>query len=350
MMGNHNPDMQKGLDSVFECYHLDWLTNFEEIPHLPEVDQRTIELKRVHRFDPRNPSGEQRKPRGAKVQSGNDYPTLFDEKVLKAFAEFNPDIVFIHTQRSGVVSNGAAAEMRKTAKVVNFTGDVRWPVPDFYKSLGRNIDMTLFTNMEDVNELKRLLIPSDFLQVGFDSENFNPDGPVNEKTPEIVFLGNNYGRMFPLSEQRELMVRTLKEVYKDRVGIYGTGWNEWGNGPIESYSEEGKVYRGCKIAISLSHFNRSRYASDRLFRIMGSGAFCLTHDYKELDLDFIVGQDLDKFDGKNINELISKINYYLENEQEREEIALNGCIKARQMFTWHNFAENLEVITNNIKK
>jgi spore maturation protein CgeB len=350
MMGKHNPNMQIGLNSVFECMHLDWMDGFEEDKSpTPAVDERTVDLRRVHGFNPRNPSGEIRSERPSIVSTPENFgPTDFDEKLMKAFNSFKPHIVFIHTQRGGVISVDAAAEMRKSAIVVNFTGDVRYPIPQFYKSFGKEIDMTLFTNMEDVNNFKRQLIPCEFLQVGFDSKRFSPDGPVNKKTPEIVFMGSNYGRTFPLSEYRELMVRTLREVFKDKIGIYGANWNELGDGSINSYEEEGAAYRGCKVAISLSHFNRGKYASDRLFRILGSGAFCLTHDYPGLGEDFEVGEDLDTF--VDVNDLVYKIKYYLEHDQERETIAYNGCQKARLNFTWHNFAENLKSITNNIKK
>ena len=63
MMGKHNPDLQRGLESVFECKHLDWTeTKFTE-PYQPELAHQEPVMQRIrhaHGFDVRNPSGESR--------------------------------------------------------------------------------------------------------------------------------------------------------------------------------------------------------------------------------------------------------------------------------------------------
>ena len=352
MLGNHNPDMQRGLESIFDCKHIDWTVEFIERPVIKEIDQRTEDLKMVHGFDPRNPSGETRRQEYPNVSndSPNEGSTEFDAKLLDLFNSFKPDIVFIQTQKDRVVSLDSIKHMRKTAKIINWTGDVRYPIPEFYKRIGKEIDITLFTNMEDVEEMRRLLYKADFLQVGFDSVNFSPDGDIINApvAKQIVYMGNNYGKMFPLSEIRETMVKTLKEVFGNKVGIFGTGWGELGDGSIDNYEMEGKVYRSCDIAISLSHFDRTKYASDRLFRIMGSGAFCISHEYKAMEEDFEIGDDLETF--QSIPELIAKIKYYLEedNIQTRETIAFDGCQKVRLNHTWQSFAQNLEKLATNL--
>lgn len=346
MLGNHNPNMQKGLESVFECRHIDWTDGFKEPTTAVKEEVQHIAAA-VHGFDVRNPSGEIRPPQHA-VAPVEILSTEFDVKLLKVFYEFRPDIVFLHVQREGVVSLDSIKAMRKTAKIINWTGDVRWPIPSHYKTLGKEMDMTLFTNMEDVLELQRLLIPSDFLQVGFDSEQFNPEGPKNDNYPEIIFMGANYGRQFPISEFREVMVKTLRAEFGNKFGVYGGNWADLSNGIIDNYAEEGKAYRSCKIAISLSHFDRTKYASDRLFRILGAGPMCLSHKYKGIEEDFTIGEDLDVF--HTMQDLVDKIKFYLANEEARKKIAETGCKKAHDKFTWHHFAKNLDEISSRIDK
>ena len=344
MLGDHNPDMQSGLESVFECKHFDWTKHHVDVS--PEVKESVDRphLANVHGFDPRNPSGEVKQ---AVVVSSKYVKSAFDEKLLNVFNEFKPDVVFIHVQKAGVIANEVAREMCKKAVVVNWSGDVRTPIPPHFAQLGKDIDMTLFTNMVDVNLLRKEGIASDFLQVGFDDKHFNPQGSKSDKYPEIIFMGSNYGHTFPLSEYRTLMVKTLKGVFGDKFGVYGAGWDGLGDGLITNYADEGTAYRSCKIAISLSHFDRSKYASDRLFRILGSGAFCLSHNYKDIEKDFDIGNDLDVFN--NIQELVTSIQYYLKNDSIRKEIALNGCVTARKNFTWVNFAQNLKKITDDVR-
>lgn len=359
MMGQGNLDMQNGLDSVFECKHLDWTEIKYPEPYQPELVHQQSVMNRMHSahgFDPRNPSGEARLDNRIPMAVGRG-ATLgkaspFDSIVMNAFKEFKPDVVFMHLQRPGILSHTSLDAMNKKSKLVSWCGDVREELPSHYIDLGDHIDLTLFTNMEDVEKLRKEGVKADFLQVGFDSLNFNPEGPIGVNYPEIIFMGSNYHCQYPLSSYRESMVRTLKSVFGDKFGVYGANWGNQpngrplANGLITNYGEEGLAYRSCKVAISLSHFERSKYASDRLFRILGSGAFCLTHVYPDLEHDFEIGEDLDTF--TSIDELVVKIKYYLEDEKLRKKIAIEGCRRARQNFTWHHFAKNLKTITDKL--
>lgn len=330
-MGQHNPDLQKGLDSVFDCFHFDWTSygewkhstsNLSHIPHLPHL---------------------------ANTVSSSTKKYNIQGELLSAFNNFNPNIVFMHIQSGDVVDIETVKIMAQRSIVINFTGDVRHPLPSHYLEIGKHIHSTLFTNTTDVDICLSNGINADYLQVGFDSEHFNPLGNTDSKYPEIIFLGSNYGTTpFPLTQLRCDMVMRLKSEFGSRFGVYGGGWSGLENGNITSYEEEGKAYRSCKIAINLSHFAYKRYSSDRMYRILGSGAFCLSHNYPEIELDFKNGEDLVVWN--DIEDLVLKIKKYLSKDNERGRIALNGCFKARTQFTWHHFAENLKLITDKIKK
>lgn len=304
-MGTHNPDLLNGLESQFDCANIDW------------------------------------------TEYTNKYNQLQSD-ILSLYQTHNPDIVFIHVQSDGIIGIDTAKIMSEKSLVFNWTGDVRHPVPDFYLNLGRHITSTLFTNMNDVNYLRNNGIKSDYLQVGFDSKKFNPLGRTDGKYPEVIFLGSNYVDAFPLSKHRYEMVTALKKEFGSKFGVYGSGWGDLSNGYIDNYDDEGIAYRSCKIAINLSHFAYSRYSSDRMYRILGSGAFCLTHKFPDMELDLTPNKDLVVW--HNINDLVNKINKYLVMDKERETIALNGCFKVRTSHTWHHFAKNLNEISNKYDK
>lgn len=305
MMGTNNPDLQKSLDGVFECVHFDWL-----------------------------PYGE----KSYRLQ----------QDLLEKYDIFKPDIVFMHIQSGDAVYIPTATKMAESSVVVSWTGDVRHPLPQHYLDMGRHIHSTLFTNMDDVHFCRANGVNADFLQVGFDSTYFNPLGAVSPTYPEIIFMGSNYpANTFPLTELRMHTVLHLKSTFGNNFGLYGGGWNGLEGGNITSYEEEGKAYRSCKIAINLSHFAYKRYSSDRMFRILGSGAFCLTHHFPDIEVDFKVGEEVVVWD--NIFDLSDKIKYYLANDAERNRIALNGCFNARTNFTWNHFANNLNDLTEKIK-
>ncbi len=299
MMGQHNPDLQRGLNTIFDCLHLDWTKHGENSFQLQSV-------------------------------------------LLNTQNTFNPDYIFMHIQSGNVVRDDTLIQLSKKSKIINWTGDVRNPLPSHYLHIGSKIFLTLYTNMNDVQTSLQKGVRADFLQVGFDKKHFNPIGEKGNY-PEILFLGSNYGDMFPLSAFRGQMVERLKTEFGNKFGFYGAGWAN-ANGNINTYSEEGKAYRSCKIAINLSHFAYSRYSSDRMFRILGSGALCLTHRFPNIEKDFKIGDEVVVWD--SLQDLCNKIRYYIANEKEREIIAMRGCALARNKYTWDNFADNLKLIIN----
>jgi spore maturation protein CgeB len=300
MMGEHNPDLKRGLDSVFECMHFDWTPFQNRIGHL-------------------------------------------QEQILSMCELFEPAIIFMHIQSEGIVLPETLSKLIKSSMIFSWTGDVRHPLPQHYIDTGRLITSTLFSNQTDVEIARPLGITADYLQVGFDKEHFSPLGRIGTGYSDIIFLGTNYlSHPFPLSSLRHAMCIRLKHEFGGAFQIYGDGWSGMANGLIHKYEEEGAAYRACKIAINLSHFAYSRYSSDRMFRILGTGAFCLTHRFPDIEQDFDVGNELVVWE--DLDDLVRKCEYYLANPVERERIALNGCFKARTEYTWNHFASNLSQI------
>ena len=77
---------------------------------------------------------------------------------------------------------------------------------------------------------------------------------------------------------------------------------------------------------------------------MAAGGFLLTEPWQNLNQEFGVGKDLDTF--SSIDELKLKIDYYLNNEDERTKIAEHGR-KTVSKYTVEVFCKNiLEVVTN----
>lgn len=266
-----------------------------------------------------------------------------NNEVIRIAEEFRPDIVWMQIQCEGILHVGTARKLKELGCfVMNWTGDVRATVPPWMIEMGPHIDLTLFSNYTDVLDCRKRGIKSGFLQIGIDPEIYNRNGPVST-TQDIVFMGNNYGQgQFPLSSFRAQMVHTLKSRFKDRFGLYGTGWNSpRANGNyLGNQRGEAAIYRGCKIAINCSHFDYSRYSSDRLFRAMASGAFVLTKWYPNIEADFIDREHLVVW--HNMADLVQKCEYYLRQEEERKEIAAEGCRLAHNRDTFKNMCENIK--------
>lgn len=267
----------------------------------------------------------------------------FLENLKEDVKTFCPDIIFMQIQGVGWVDGETASWLKDNCKkLINWTGDVRTPIPDWYGEVAPYC-LTLFSNNTDVKEFRKQGYDVDFLQIGYDDEIFTPVGEKIEKH-DIVFLGNNYNDTFPLGKERKEMVYFLKEKFENYFAVYGNGWGEIGDGEFNcSLHMESSIYRGSKIAINYSHFNYDKYFSDRLLRLMGCGVLCLSHNYENLRDDFN-DSELPTFD--NLEELEKKILYYLENEKERIEIGMNGYRKVLEKFTYKSMAKNLLELCN----
>lgn len=272
------------------------------------------------------------------------------KEVLSAAKEFKPDLVFMQIQAPGIISGEFLDDLRPHAKrIVNWTWDIRTPTPQWILDIASKVDVTGFTNEDDVTHLRSLGHNAEFLQSGFDHEVFDIEGDFSDY-PEIVFVGNNYPPDeydFPLSQYRRDMVSHLERRYGPRFGVYGFGWAN----PMQNFmyreSKEASCYRSSKVAINLSHYVATRYSSDRILRLMGSGGMCLAQWYPGIDKDFVDGVHLRTWN--SFDELDSLIDYYTDdsNRDERNRIALSGCELVHKNYTWGHMVDKLETLIQN---
>jgi len=97
--------------------------------------------------------------------------------------------------------------------------------------------------------------------------------------------------------------------------------------------DAGNAYAAAKISITIPRVNKwlgkGMEISDRIFNAIGCGSLFLQYDSPHLDRLFTVGEHFDTYDG-SITGLKNKIDFYLNNEHARKEIAEAGqkyCLK-----------------------
>ena len=265
-----------------------------------------------------------------------------NQKIIEAAESYKPELTFIQVQTPDIISMEAVRALKKSGSwVCNWTGDVRDPLPEWYIEMGKEIDITLFCNETDVQRATDAGINAGFLQIGIDHNIYTPNGNVG-KSPEIVFMGNNYNRKFPLSLMRNDMGQFLSNAFRHQFGIYGNGWGNAICDLNSSQTAEAEIYRNAKVAINISHFDFSRYSSDRIFRILGTGgAICLTKWYPDIEKDFEDGVHLRVW--KNIQQLEGLCNYYLLGGKEEERLAIvsNGLKLCHEKYTFNSMANNV---------
>lgn len=245
---------------------------------------------------------------------------------IRLINHHKPDVVFMQVQHPNIVTGKMLAKF-PDVKFFNFSGDVREEIHPWYFEVAPFVT-TLFTNTDWVQAIVSKGFKARYFQVGFDHNIYKPDG-LKAETKPVVFMGNNHGSKFSLSKLREEMVERFSK--KDWFQVYGRGWK---NGIDLNYrqQEEAAVYRGAKIGINLSHMDLKDYTSDRLFRIMGSGCFCLSYKHNNIENEFTEGENLAMW--STLDELEEKINHFLAFDDLINDIASAGCKLVHEKYTW----------------
>ncbi len=103
-----------------------------------------------------------------------------------------------------------------------------------------------------------------------------------------------------------------------------------------------KIFNRSKIVLNThSNITGDGKGNMRVYEALGSGSFMLS-DYGKYPKYLEDGKDFVTY--KNKKDMLEKIEYYLQNDNEREEIALNGYKKISKYYSTEIGSQNLEKI------
>lgn len=111
----------------------------------------------------------------------------------------------------------------------------------------------------------------------------------------------------------------------------------------QSWEGRREVYQKSQINLHLTHRSVSSGVPQEVFEIMAAGGFVLTNFQPEIAENFVIGEHLEIF--VNEKELLEKIAYYLEHEEERVKIARAGQQVVRE---FHSYRERAITIFNTV--
>jgi spore maturation protein CgeB len=283
------------------------------------------------------------------------FKKAFDEVDTLYWDEYNPqdlngiiqariraikyDSVFMQIQYPDIISIETARILSQNALVFNWTGDVRNEIV-WYEQIAPYV-VTLFTNMNDVEKIRSIGCKADYLQVGYDHNYyFNTE---TTRFSNIVFCGNYYPNSgFPLTPERVEAVRTLEN--HPEFKLYGKQWEQLSI-HTEGFADnktEALVYNRSLLALNISHYNYSRYFSDRLLREMACGCCVISHRFR--DCDFIENKEIVFYD--DMEDLKKKAFYYFSNPEEAIEIGKAAAKRVESDFKWDNFTANFKNLIN----
>lgn len=137
--------------------------------------------------------------------------------------------------------------------------------------------------------------------------------------------------------ERQSVIAKLSErfnvdIYTDDEKIEFPRANK--HGTVDYWSQSPLVYHNTKINLNLSLKSIRTGIPLRVWDILSAGGFCLTNYQPELLLYFENGKDLVIFE--DVDDMIKKIEYYLNHEDERAQIAKNGYEKVKKLHQYQN--------------
>jgi hypothetical protein len=264
----------------------------------------------------------------------------FQRFVFKAVQRFEPDLLFIQGQREGRTSPKTVRQLKVKYPdlfVINFDGDCHFPLERYHFDIARAVDLQLTISPDLFDIYNEKGIGVGYWPIGIEDEYLKdierkPDGP------DVVFLGANYGHStMPEGRTREKVVKALWNSKLD-VRVYGRGWrraNIRAGNTAEQHTKSAEVYARSKMALSISQSKDLwGYTSDRLYNICASGCMALVQRFAGMEEHgYVDGTTCAAW--STVNELLTKAQYYVEHDQEREQIALQGKQMTRTRHSWY---------------
>ncbi|WP_373032636.1 glycosyltransferase [Sulfurovum sp.] len=279
---------------------------------------------------------------GYALKLSNKFNDFVYTRLLNNVLAFEPELIIVVLRNipSHVINT---IKKKSNAKVVFWSGDAMvnlqrgdvfisdfdaWFVKDKY----------MYSFMKDKANLKVFLLP----------ECMNPDV---HKLPENMTFGGEYdisivGSLYPY---RARIIEQINSAGFD-VDIFGNipKWMgiEWQKKHSQRYvtmQAKSKVFYGSKINLNTLHYSEVSAGNCRLFEIAGCGGFQIC-DEKNIIRDYFE-EDKEIVFYRTTAELIEKIAYYLNHQDEAKVIAQNAHKRAHLEHTYeHRIKEIFQII------
>lgn len=166
-----------------------------------------------------------------------------------------------------------------------------------------------------------------YMHVPKDPRIFND--PQKDRDIDVVFSGS-YGL------GREERQHYLQHLIDNGIKLVAGGSEGRDHFTTEEYADR---YKRSKLALSFSQAHGMNVVNARPFEAMSCGSMLLEQESPELAKLFTPG--VDYVEWKDDIDLLEKVRYYLEHEEERKTIANNGLFKMNQFYSAKKFWEEI---------
>ena len=180
-----------------------------------------------------------------------------------------------------------------------------------------------------------------FLPAGIFSKQCYMADYAPELASDVVFMGSK--GYHPEWDYRPRLIDWLSRTF-----VRFSHWGGDGRG-LAREDMMNRVYSSSRVAIGDSlciGFNYPFYQSDRLFNICGAGALAITPYIQGIEELYEINREIVTYQFGNFDELKLKIDYYLANPAERNDIRIRGYLRTKRNHTyltrWKTILETVE--------
>lgn len=156
---------------------------------------------------------------------------------------------------------------------------------------------------------------------------------------ELIFTTTVLGFKIAQMERKTMLAELSKhfsvDLYTDDDTIQMPGINN--RGLADYWKVTPKIFNRSKINLNFTIRNIRSGLPLRIWDILGSGGFLITNFQPELPMFFENGKEVVYFEDKQ--DLLKKVKYYLEHEEERRAIAQNAYNKVKK---YHGYQQRFD--------
>ncbi|RDY30610.1 CgeB family protein [Lachnotalea glycerini] len=170
---------------------------------------------------------------------------------------------------------------------------------------------------------------------------WNTLGRDYQVTEREIVLTEFIGKKCAEVERHRVVSKLAKNFKFDLYTLSDTKSMPYVNnkGPADSRIDMPKIFKCSKININMTIKTIETGIPLRVYDIMGCGGFVITNYQSEINEYFIPDVDLVVYE--SLEDLVYKISYYLQHEEERKKIAQNGYHKVKELYTYEKRLEQI---------
>lgn len=163
------------------------------------------------------------------------------------------------------------------------------------------------------------------------------------KDYDVTFIGQKHGQNPDGTFERARLVDAIMDA-GIRIDLFGNYWNGYDNwhGYITNFADMVRTFNQSKVCLNLSnpwHVGTMPQIKGRHFEIPQVGGFQLCTPADDLESYFVDGEEIVVV--RSVPEMVDRIKYYLEHDEEREAIAAAGHERMLRDHQWSNRFEEI---------